>query len=76
VSRLNEDNPESGIDDGGAVYKVNEEIVGGGYQKVRPDRAVQDALHLDREGDCKIEDGGQAAWNESCTDLSVAGWET
>jgi len=62
VVSLNADNPEQGFDEReGAVYKVNEEIVGGGYQKVLADRAVQAALHLTVEEIAKIEDGGQAA---------------
>jgi len=62
VVSLNADNPEQGFDEReGAVYKVNEEIVGGGYQKVLADRAVQAALHLTVEEIAKIEDGRQAA---------------
>ena len=62
VVSLNADNPEQGFDKReSAVYKVNEEIVGGGYQKVLTDRAVQAALHLTLEEIAEIEDGGQAS---------------
>jgi hypothetical protein len=74
VVSLNADNPEQGFDEReGAVYKVNEEIVGGGYQKVLADRAVQAALHLTVEEIAKIEDGRQAAGRTN--DVPILSWD-
>jgi len=62
VVSLNADDPQQGFNEiQGAVYKVYEKIVGGGYQEGLADLAVEATLHLTMEKVAKIEDGGQAA---------------
>jgi len=74
VVSLNADNPEQGFDEcEGTVYKVNQEIVGGGHQKVLPHGAVQAALHLTVEEIAKIEDGRQAAGGTN--DVPILSWD-
>jgi hypothetical protein len=59
---LNADNPEQGFNQVQcAVHKVYEEIVGGRYEEVLADGAIETTLHLTVQEITKIEDGGQAA---------------